>query len=404
VKVVVAGLVARFPMGGVAWDYLQYAAGFAALGCDVFYLEDTGEYCYNPAEQTFTADATWNADYLGRTAERFGLAGRWCLRNWDGTCLGASRERLLQVLSEADAFVNISGTCWLRDEYRGLRMRKVFIDTDPGYNQVWIAQAEKDASELARKRERVGGSPGPEGPVAKLAGAVERIRAHDVHFTFAENAAGADAALPPTPGISWRPTRQPIALDLLKPAPIAEARPFFTTVMSWKPHEYELEWEDRRFGGKARAMERYMGVPGRFGRRFEVAVAGKAPIGRLEAAGFRIADPSVVSADVDAYVAYLAGSRGEWSVAKEVYTAMRTGWFSCRSACYLALGRPVIVEDTGFRPYYPCGRAIFPFSSEDEVGAALEAVDRDPQAASRAAREVADACFDARTVLRPMLE
>lgn len=386
--VVVAGLVARFPMGGVAWDYLQYAAGFARLGCDVFYLEDTGEYCYSPREQTFVADASWNAAYLEETVRRFGLGpGAWCLRNWDDTCHGVSRERLFEVLSRADLFVNVSGTCWLRDEYRALPMRKVFIDSDPGYNQTWIASA--------------AAAPGAD---PKLTAAVERILAHDAFFTFAENVGGADAAMPPTPGVAWRPTRQPIVLDLWPLAPPARARPFFTTVASWKAHAFELSWAGRRYGGKAAAFERYMGVPRRFGRRFEIAVAGAAPRERLAEAGFALADPIGASGDPDRYVAYMAGSRGEWSVAKEVYTAMRTGWFSCRTACYLALGRPAIVEDTGFRPYYPCGRGLFPFSSEDEIGTALEAIDRDHEAACRAAREVAEECFDARKVLAPLLE
>jgi hypothetical protein len=384
-SVVVAGLVARFPLGGVAWDYLQYVAGFARLGCEVFYLEDTGDYCYDPRLQTFTPECSANAAYLARAAARFGLPdGRWCLRNWDGACHGVSLERLMEVLARADLFVNVSGTCWLRDEYRALPMRKVFIDTDPGYNQARIV---------------LGSRPGAE---RRFASSIERVRAHDAHFTFGENWGAADAAMPATPGIAWRTTRQPIALDLLPPAPPARARPLFTTVMSWKADKGELELDGRRYGGKASAFERYLGVPARFGRRFEVALAGAAPLERLGEAGFAIADADAASGDADRYAAYLAGSRGEWSVAKEVYTAMRTGWFSCRTACYLALGRPAIVEDTGFRPYYPSGGGLFAFSSEDEIGAALEAIDRDYEGACRAARAVAEECFDARRVLAPI--
>ncbi|HVY61862.1 MAG TPA: glycosyltransferase family 1 protein, partial [Planctomycetota bacterium] len=249
-KVVVAGLMARFPLGGVAYDYIQYVLGFRRLGCDVFYLEDTGEYCYNPEQYTFTEDASWNAAYLARVAARFGLAeGQYCLRNWNGDCLGVSHDILIQKLRSADLFVNISGTCWLRDEYRDLPMRKVFIDSDPGYNHVWVA---------------LGSAPGAD---PKLAAAVERIRAHDVHYTFAENQRGADCALPATPGIAWRPTRQPVVLDLFEPAPPEAARPELTTVMRWKAHEYELEIGGRKYGGKARSMEPYHGVPARFGRR-----------------------------------------------------------------------------------------------------------------------------------------
>lgn len=386
-RVVVTGLVARFPLGGVAWDYLQYVAGFARLGCDVFYLEDTGEYCYNPVEQTFTADLAWSAAYLARTAARFGIApDRWCLRNWEGDCFGASAEDLAAFLETADLYVNVSGMGWLRDEYRALPMRKVFIDSDPGYNQAWIAR---------------GSRPGAE---PKLAAAVDRVRAHDAHFTFAENVRGPAESMPPTPGIAWRPTRQPIVLDLFLPRPPATARPVFTTVMSWKAHKVDLEHDGRQYGGKAASFEPYMGLPARFGRRFELAVGAGAPRERLLAAGFALVDPTTVSSEVDGYTSYIADSRGEWSVAKEVYSAMRTGWFSCRTACYLALGRPAIVEDTGFRAHYPCGRAIFPFSSEDEIGAALAAIDRDYEGACRAAREVAEACFDARKVLRPILE
>ena len=386
-NVVLGGLIARFPLGGVAIDYLQYVLGFERLGCEVFYLEDTGQYCYDPAEQTFTPDCSRNFAYLTRTLARYGIGeGRFCLRNWDGTCHGVGHERLLEVLRAAELFVNVSGTCWLRDEYREMRMRKVFIDSDPGYNQVWIALGSRPQAER------------------KLAAAVERIKAHDDHFTFAENIGGPGASLPPTPGIRWRTTRQPIVLDLFEPRGPFSARELYTTVMNWSPHGYELEYEGRRYGGKAAPFLRYVGLPERFGKRFEVALAGRAPREQLKAAGFVIVDAALVSANPERYLDYLATSRGEWSVAKEVYTAMRTGWFSGRSACYLALGRPVIVEDTGFSPYYPCGSAIFPFSNEDDVGAALETIDGDYEKTCRAAREVAEACFDARRVLGAILE
>src|SRR5437016_878932 len=131
-RIIVTGLVATYPVGGVAWDYLQYVQGFRALGCDVYYLEDTGQWLYDPTAETFTADAAGGARYLGACLAHLdpALARAWALRAPDGTLLGMEEAALERLCAATDLFLNLSGSCWLRDAYRGAR-GQAYVDTDP---------------------------------------------------------------------------------------------------------------------------------------------------------------------------------------------------------------------------------------------------------------------------------
>jgi hypothetical protein len=382
-RIVVTGLVASYPLGGVAWDYLAYVDGFRRLGCDVLYLEDTGQWLYDPGRETFVADPADNIRWLRDALRALDLPeDGFAVRGAGGTFHGAHADDVARFCRTADLFLNVSGACWLRDEYRGAR-RTAYLDSDPGYTQAKLLAVERgDATE-------------------DEAFSVGLIRRHDRFLTFAENVGQPDCALPDG-GLAWPPTRQPIVLDRgpFRPDPTA-AR--FTTVMSWKTDVTPPAIDGVRYAGKDVEFERFIDLPRRTRVPLEVAIAGAAPLDRLAACGWTVVSARERSATPAAYRAYLASSRGEWSVAKNAYVALRSGWFSCRSAAYLAMGKPVVVQDTGWRKHYPTGAGLFGFDTPDEAAAALEIASTDYVRQCEAARAVAERAFAAEHVLPRLL-
>ncbi len=382
-RVAVTGLVATYPVGGVAWDYLQYLQGFAALGCDVWYLEDTGRWVYDPTAQTFTGDATRNARWLAAAIARLFPAGgvRWAVRDADGRHHGLDETAVARMCATTDLLLNVSGSCWLRDAYRAARVA-AYVDTDPGYSQARIAAVTAGTAD------------------ADTCFSVDLIRRHDVFFTLAEHIGRPDCLIP-TCGLLWHPTRQPIALaNWPATAPPGRA---FTTVMSWRIEPTPPVVGGRRYGGKDVELLRFLDLPSRTPATLEVAISGDAPRARLAAAGWRVVDGHAVSATMEDYRDYLRGSRGELSVAKNAYGALRSGWFSTRSAAYLACGRPVVVQDTGFPAHVPTGPGLHAFATAAEAAAALAAVEADWPRAAAHARAVAEQAFAAERVCERLL-
>jgi hypothetical protein len=391
-RIVVTGLIAQHPrLGGVAWDYLQYPLGLSRLGHDVYYLEDSGEWPYTldgpgPDGEHSAHDPSAHVAHLAEVMERIGLGDRWAYRfpirpRW----YGMPHRRRREVLASADLLLNVSGTLRRPEEYRQVP-RLAYVDSDPVFTQVRLALPRGQ-----RKFRR-------------------RLAAHDVHFSFGERLGG---DVPETP-FEWRPTRQPVVLSEWRPR--SPRRDVFTTVMSWASYR-PLRFRGRSFAQKDVELRRFAALPRR-ARPGSLEVAlGSTPHAEWETGGdrtppqellarmgWRVVDAAQVSADVDGYRAYVESSKGEWSVAKNGYVVGRPGWFSCRSACYLAAGRPVVVQDTGFREVLPTGEGIVAFADEDEAAAALEDVEARYAVHARAARELAAAYFDSRTVLARLVE
>ena len=382
-RVIVTGLVATYPVGGVAWDYLQYVQAFHALGCEVHYLEDTGQWVYDPAAQTFTDDVSANVRYLSAALASLdpALEHRRTVRAPDGTLHGLGERELAALCAKTDFFLNVSGSCWLREPYRAARV-KAYVDTDPCYSQARIAAVDAGVADESTRF------------------SVDLMRRHDVFFTNGEHL-GAPDCLVPTCGIRWHPTRQPIVLSNW-PVHAAPDRPF-TTVMSWKIKPTPPVVGGRVYGDKDVEFERFMDLPARTPERLEVALAGAAPRERIAAAGWRLRDGHAVSATMAAYRDYILGSRGELSIAKNAYVATRSGWFSTRSAAYLACGKPVVVQETGFSAHVPTGPGLHAFSTAEEAVAALAAIRADYARACRHAREVAETCFAAERICARLL-
>jgi len=384
VRVVVTGLVATYPVGGVAWDYLQYLQGFDALGCEVIYLEDTGQWFYDPAARTFTPDARAGAAYLASALRQLlPRAGeRWAVRSTDGTLLGLDETEVTRACAGADLFLNLSGACWLRDGYRGARVT-AYVDTDPCYSQAKLAATDAGVADRAAAR------------------SADLIRKHDVFFTLGEDVGHPDCGVP-TAGLTWLPTRQPVFLSNW-PVTSPPATGAFTTVLSWSINPTPPVVGGRSYGGKDVEFARFLDLPSRTPERLEAAISGDAPRDRLAAAGWSVVDAHGVSATLDDYRRYLQRSRGEWSVAKNAYVATRSGWFSTRSAVYLASGRPAVLQDTGFSSHVTTGPGLRAFSTPEEAVAALAAVRADYAAACEHARAVAEACFRAEDVCARLL-
>lgn len=381
-KIVVTGLVATYPVGGVAWDYLAYADGFRRLGCEVLYLEDTGQWVYDPARRTFSDEMTNNVAYLVAALRFLGLPEAFSVRGPDGTYHGLGAERVADFCRAADLFLNISGSCWLREEYRGAR-RTAYVDSDPGYTQSKLLARERgcaDADQLY---------------------SADLIDRHDCFFTFAEHIGAADCLVPAC-GYDWKPTRQPVVIERwpFRFDPTARS---FTTVMSWKTDASPPLIDGVRYGGKNVEFERFLDLPRRTDVPLEVAIAGAAPLDELRARGWSVVDAGERSATMESYRAYLQGSRGEWSVAKNVYVALRSGWFSCRTAAYLASGRPAVVQDTGWSSHYPAGEGLIAFDTTEEAVAGLERVQAGYRRHCEAARAAAEREFAAERVLSKLL-
>ena len=378
---VVAGLIASFPVGGVAWDYAQYALGLERLGFDVYYLEDSEMYSYDPLEREYLPQSDYGLGFLERTLRELSpsLADRWHLRDLAGERHGMPLESVKDVLEEAAVLINVSGGCILRDEYRGCR-RKVLIDTDPGWNHffVWprLDQQHRD-------------------------GKLPNFRDHDYFFTYAERIGTEDCALPDQ-GIEWLPTRPPVVLERWDADGAGDR---WTTVLTWDNYARPIEVNGHSYGSKAMEFARIDDVPHEVDAAFELAIGGiGAPVTEWLQKGWALVDSTTVSLTPESYRSYIQRSRGEFSVAKNVYVDTRSGWFSCRSACYLAAGRPAVLQDTGWSDSIPAGEGLLAFSTREEAIADISKVEADYEGHSEAARSVAKDYLSSERVLGDMLE
>ncbi len=383
--IIVSGLAATYPLGGVAWDYLQYLLGFDQLGHEAYYLEDTGGWAFDPVGVTFTDDLTYHAAYLTDFLRALapGLEKRFCVVGPDDRHWGMSREELLSVISRADVFINVSTTCQLREEYAAIPV-KVLIDSDPLYTQSGVpAYVAGEADEGTRAN-------------------IENMLRHDVFFSFGENVGRPDCLMP-TALFDWKPTRQPIALDCFDKAP-APKRQVFTTVLSWRPKEDGPVVDGVAYGGKNLEFLKLIDLPQKTDAVLELAIGGgEPPKEELAEKGWRLEDGLAISATPWKYRDYIWDGFAEFSTAKNAYVASRSGWFSCRTACYLASGRPAVVQDTGFSRFFPTGEGVMAYTDADGALAGLDAVRADWARHSKAAMAFAKEHFDARTVLSRLL-
>jgi hypothetical protein len=375
--VLVLGYLVRGPLAGHAWHHLQYVLGLRALGHDVYFFEDSDDFesCYDPTTHEITSDPTYGLGFAAGVFDRTDLSERWAYYDaHTQTWHGPAGRKALELCRTADLCLNVSGVNPLRDWLMNIPSR-VLIDTDPAFTQI---------RHLTDPQ------------------ALQSARRHTAFFTFGENIGKPDCGVPDD-GLRWQPTRQPVVLDAwhVTPGPRDGS---FSTMMQWESYP-ALSLDGRNYGMKSLSLPPYFELPAKVHEKMEVAVGGgSAPRERLTEAGWIVSDPMEPSLDPWLYQEFITRSKAEFSVAKHGYVVTSSGWFSDRSAEYLASGRPVVTEETGFSRWLKTGRGVFAFRSLDEAFAAIEEVAREYESHCRAAREIAEEYFDARRVLASLLE
>lgn len=368
-RVAVGGALAQRPgYGGHACAFLGYLLGFRQLGHEVLFLDRlTAEMVPDPAQRQRCAG------WLDAVMAEAGLGHSYSLFTDDGA-IGVPRREALEWVASGDLLLDAMGYAG-EEELLDVSPRSAFLDIDPGFGQMWRALGLHDA-----------------------------FAGYDAHVTVGERIGEADC-LVPTCGIEWVTTPHPVVLDRW-PQVAAGAR--FTSIGSWRGPYDPVEFEGRRFGLRVHELRKLIALPARVGPELELALeidpADGADLESLREAGWRLADPATVAADPASYRRYIQGSRGELMVAKEMYVEARSGWLGERSLAYLASGRPVVAQDTGFSERYPVGEGLIAFDDLEGARAGIEAVEADWERHSRAARELAAEHFDARRVLARLLE
>jgi GT2 family glycosyltransferase len=380
-KVVLLGMMTRMPVAGVVWQNLHYLLGFERLGCEAFYVET---HARTPSMLMSSVDddgSALAAEFIAATMRRFGLSDRWAFRalHDDGRCFGMSDSALERLYGEAELLINLHGGTQPLPELAATG-RLVYLETDPVQLQLELSHGVQETLDF--------------------------LEPHCAFFTFAENWGQPDCGLPLHDRFRFVPTRQPVVMELW-PDRSPQPADLFTTIGNWRQDWRDVTYEGERYTwSKHHEFLKYLDLPERTGRRFELALSSCEPSERemLAARGWRVRDGLEVSSGIDRYRDYIGSSRGEFTVAKDQNVRLRTGWFSDRSATYLASGRPVVTQDTGFASALPTGNGLFAFDSPEAAAEALARIDSDYAAQSRAARDLAQEHLSHDVVLGALLE
>jgi hypothetical protein len=374
-RVIVLGIMFFYPLAGVSYQFLHYLLGLRRLGYDPYYMEDTLADVYDPTVGDYTSDASRNIDTTRSVLEKFGFQGKWAYRTPRDEWLGLSRAEVLSVCKSADAVLNVTGGHDLRDEHRAIP-RRLYVESDPFASQVRAATG--DPRTLAY------------------------LDPHTHFFTFGESIGRPGCAIPPT-RYDWRPTSQPVFMDLWRTK--EPGGDTYTTVTTWHNKGDGVEWQGQRYyWTKDREFRKFLDVPRRRPVRFEMAASVDDSVRALLIEnGWSNVDSLPISSDVNRYRSYIQHSRAEFTVARDQYVRPRTGWFSDRTVCYLAAGRPVITQSTGFEDHIPTGQGLFPFTTMDDILKAIDSIESDYPRHCHAAAEVAESHFGSDIVLSKLM-
>lgn len=383
-RIVVLGAMAEMPYAGVAWQVLHYLEGLRRLGHDVSYLEDTGNWPYDPELETVTDDASGAAQRLGRLMEGAGFGGRWAFVNAarEGEVWGTTQQRMSEVVARAEVLINLSGATVLTEAHMEVPVR-IYLETDPVTPQLEIALGRQSTLDF--------------------------LAAHTHHFSFGERL-GAPGCAVPVERFTYRPTRQPVVLDWWPP-PASFPQPppdglRFTTVASWEQTHKDIAFAGETYTwSKSAEFLKLLEVPRLAGVTIDLALAldDARTVTLLERSGFGVLQALSLSRDTHVYRDFLTGSGAEFTAAKDQNVRLRSGWFSDRTATYLATGRPAVVQDTGFDAVLPTGEGLLSFRTAEEAVEGLQRVATDYVRHSRAAHEIAREHFRAETVLERLL-
>ncbi|HET7378700.1 MAG TPA: hypothetical protein VFJ24_01540, partial [Gaiellales bacterium] len=380
-KIVLLGAMSKTPVAGSIWQTVTYLVGLERLGFEVYYVEAHARTPTTLMDHEADDSAALAAGFIDGVMRRFDLADRWALHalHADGFVYGLGETRLLRLYRDAACILNLHGATLPRPEHVQSR-RLVYLETDPVELQVQLDRGDDDARAL--------------------------LDAHCAFFTLGTNFGAHDCQVPLPPGFRFKRMLPPVLLDQWELDPFG-SRSIFTTVGNWRQESRDISFRGETYSwSKHHEFLKFLDLPRLSGQTFELALASEDQTSHqlLVEHGWRVRDGFRLSADIDAYRRYIVESRGEFTVAKDQNIRLRSGWFSDRSATYLAAGRPVICQDTGFGAALPVGEGLFAFSTMEEILQALRRIDGDPGAAARAAREIAREHLDADRVLGGMAD
>jgi hypothetical protein len=377
--IIVLGLLGQFPMAGIAWQLLHHLVGLQRLGFAVYYVEDTGTPPYDPRIKSVVDHCSYGVHFIAKTLRRVGLENAWAYHDvLTGQWHGMAESRVRDLFAQAVCTINLCGASDPAALTFHSAGKLIYLETDPVLHQIRFAEGD--------------------------AKAIQFLAGHDAHVTYGENLGAPDCPIP-LPNYAWRKTRPPVVLDLW-PLQMNTDSPRFTTIATWHNRGRDLQ-----FRGETYRWSKHVNflaladLPSRTSQPLELAVEidNNEELAALQRHGWILTNPLAVSHDLDAYHRYVDAARGEFTVSKDVVVRTNSGWFSDRSVCFLAAGKPVVTHETGFSKYVPTGQGLFSFSTTDEILAAFDAINCDYRRHAHAAREIAREYFDSSTLLAKIL-
>ena len=382
-RIVVMGFMGSMPIAGVIWQHIHYIVGLQRLGHDVYYIEDSARIPYNPETFEVSNEFDYTGKLLNRLSIEFEFRNRWafCARYLHGhPTAGLSLKKIRQLYREADAILNICGTQEFNDDLLSSD-RILYIESDPGVEQIKIDKGVKSTKQYLGR--------------------------HHALFTFGENI-GTKSFPVPTRGLKWLSTRQPVVTDFWRTRGSPSRAAVFTSVANWSTSGLkDISWHGKKYlWSKSREFLRFIEAPKKARETFELAtnIEQGTTRAKFERNGWRLTSPLQMSVDYWLYRDYIQRSKGEFTVAKDQYVRLNSGWFSDRSACYLAAGRPVIMQETGFTKFYGGDAGLLSFRTLDEIVEAVNRINADYTKHSRAAYALAREVFEAKKVMKSILD
>jgi hypothetical protein len=380
-KIVLLGMMSKMPVAGVVWQYVHYLVGFQRLGYDVYYVEAharTPSMFMAHEEDDGSARA---AAFIAGVMRRFDLGERWAFHalHDDGRCFGMSDSKLKQLYASADLLINMHGGTYPRPEHSATG-RLVYLETDPVELQIELHY--------------------------NMQSTIDFLEPHRAFFTFGENYGNPDCKLPVSDRFHFWPTRQPVVMDFWQLDGHGPGYSF-TTIGNWQQHWREVIFQGKTYyWSKHHEFLKFLELPSRTNQMFELALSSYEEQDRqmLEHNGWQVRHALDISTDIDVYRQYIAASRAEFTVAKDQNVRLRSGWFSDRSATYLAAGRPVITQETGFSNILPTGEGLFGFSTMEEIVDAVECINANYEHHCQRAADVARHYFNYDMVLPRLLQ
>jgi hypothetical protein len=377
-SIIVAGSVAQRPgLGGHTWQFLQYLLGLKKIGWDVLLVDRLEpQMCTDVAGEPAAFKDSVNLAYFLDVMKRFGLDEQFSLNyNRGEKYIGKSRADVIEQTKAADCLINVMG--FLDDaEILSAAPVRVFLDTDPGFSQMWFDL-----------------------------GLADLFRGHDKYMTIAENMGQPDCGIP-TCGLNWITWRQPVVLNEWPVTHRNDGR--FTSIGSWRGPYAPVDYHGATYGLRVHEFRKFAALPRMIDQTFEIALDIDAvevrDIDLLTGNGWHIADPKKITATPETYRQYIQHSKAEFMATKNMYVATRSGWFSERSICYLASGKPVLAQDTGFSRNYPTGAGLIAFSTLEEARNGVAEIAADYEKHCRAARDIAEEYFDSGKVLKALID